>query len=149
MNDTLILFNNSFENEFLSSFSDHPIVIDGVEYPTVQHFYQSQKFMDIDVSNLIKDSRSVREAVHLGHFRLFNIKENWDRIKFDVMYRGMIEKFTQYPELKKSLLATANAKLIYTIPNDYWGRGKNYSGRNMEGLILMMIRHKFNTEMRK
>jgi hypothetical protein len=42
----------------------------------------------------------------MGQNRKIPIKENWNEIKEDVMYRCLTLKFTQHPDLKEKLLAT-------------------------------------------
>ena len=46
-NDATIIFAfRSRQWGWLSNFSPYPFVLDGVSWPTVEHFYQAQKSLD-------------------------------------------------------------------------------------------------------
>jgi len=69
------------------------------------------------------------------------IKSNWDEIRDNIMYKAVLAKFTQHPELKELLLSTNDSILIEHTRNDsYWGDGGDRSGENMLGKILMKVR---------
>ena len=69
------------------------------------------------------------------------LRNDWEKVKDEIMYNICLCKFTQNEELKQKLLNTGNAELIegYTWNDTYWGicrgRGKNHLGK-----ILMQIR---------
>ena len=59
------------------------------------------------------------------------------------MRQAVMAKFTQDDELKKTLLATGDSKLVEHTANDsYWGDGGDGTGKNMLGRILMETREK-------
>ena len=69
------------------------------------------------------------------------LREDWDAVKDDVMYRVCKEKFMQSRKLKAWLLATSNAELEEgnTWGDCYWGVCRGI-GRNKLGRILMRVR---------
>jgi ribA/ribD-fused uncharacterized protein len=57
------------------------------------------------------------------------------------MLKGLRAKFNQSLELKNRLLETGNALLIEDSLYDYyWGVGRNKTGKNRLGALLMQVR---------
>ncbi len=64
-------------------------------------------------------------------------------MKLDIMRRADFAKFSQNPELGAFLLATGDAELVEDSPSDaFWGNGKDGSGLNWAGRVLMEVRAK-------
>jgi ribA/ribD-fused uncharacterized protein len=126
-----------------SNFALYPIKLDGKIWQTSEHYFQAQKFEDKNYKEKIRKSISPMKAAELGRSRKIKIKQNWDRIKDNVMYTVVLAKFTQHQELKEILLNTSNFKIIEHTENDsYWGDGGDGSGLNKLGKILMKVREK-------
>lgn len=129
-----------------SNFSEHGIEHEGAYYPTVEHFFQSQKFLDAGYSERIRKSQTPKEASILGRSRDFEIKKDWDQIKDDIMLLAVRKKFESNENLKKLLLSTEDKILIENSPYDnYWGIGRTGEGFNKLGVILMRIRELIKT----
>lgn len=75
------------------------------------------------------------------------LRPDWEEIKIEVMKRGLYAKFTQNPDLKKSLLGTGDREIIEDSPYDsFWGCGPKGDGQNQLGKLLMRLRsHLRNT----
>lgn len=124
-----------------SNFSLHAIKVDGVKYPTVEHFFQSQKFKGKEQESKIIKAKTPMKAAELGRSRRSKMVNNWDRKKENVMFRGVLAKFEQHPDLRELLLKTGDSKLVEHTENDnYWGDGGNGKGSNKLGGILMKVR---------
>lgn len=124
-----------------SNFSDYPIEINGFLWPTVEHFFQAYKFAGTAHEQEIRLLKTPMEAKIAGCDRNKPLRSDWEKIKNEIMYKAVYEKFSQHPEIKNILLLTGNSTLIENTPYDsYWGSGKNEKGRNMLGQILMMVR---------
>lgn len=70
-------------------------------------------------------------------------RDDWDRVKDDVMLRAVRAKSMQYGDLRWKLLATGDAILVEHSPKDaYWGDGGDGdgSGKNRLGQLLMQVR---------
>jgi hypothetical protein len=82
------------------------------------------------------------------HLRLgVQIRKDWDQVKEQVMYKVLKIKFHQHPDLKYILLGTGNKTIVEDSPFDYfWGCGKNRTGKNRLGCILMRLRTEFKLE---
>jgi hypothetical protein len=163
------------ESGFLSNFYGRAeskrftLMIDGREYPTVEHFFQASKFMaSAEVLPAMRYADLVREATTPNIAKVLAcqkvgggypwrtklnpiitlylaegviIRPDWEIVKNDVMYEGVHQKFLQNRELAEKLLATGIKQLVeHTGRDAYWGDGGDGSGRNMLGEILMKVR---------
>eukprot|EP00842_Homolaphlyctis_polyrhiza_P006552 jgi/Hompol1/6899/HPOL_005118-RA len=137
---------NSGKYASFSNFSPHPIVIGDKLWPTVEHYFQAQKFAGTEYEELVRLSDSPRKAKTLG--RSFPLREDWEQIKLDVMRDALAAKFEQNEDCKELLLESGDAKLIEDAPNDnFWGIGKGY-GLNWLGMLLMELRTKMRNDAR-
>ena len=131
---------DKFENEyaFLSNFYDSPITIGDITYPTVEHYFQAMKTMDIDARRKIAAAATPGQAKRMG--RSVNLRPDWEAVKFDIMRAGLVAKFS-IPELREKLLATGEERLVEGNwwGDRFWGQCKG-KGLNMLGLLLMEIR---------
>lgn len=163
-------------NEYgaFSNFSPHPITMpDGVfgseascpcdvrdpdcvrtAWPSVEHFYQAQKFAGVDSDEardlrariLAADApeqaaglarRAERERPHLR-------RGDWSTSKVGVMRAALLAKFTQHEGPRELLMSTARprpAAIVEASPHDaYWGGGRDGKGSNHLGRLLMELR---------
>jgi hypothetical protein len=109
----------------LSNFYESDFRIGTFIYPTVEHYYQSQKSedsyerMDILMADTPKDAKIMGRDIEVP-------RVDWEDRRLVYMWKGLHAKFTQNMELKKYLLDTDPAELIEDSPWDsYWGRGKD------------------------
>ena len=101
-----------------SNFSRHPIVVKGTEWPTVEHYFQAQKFLTKERIELIRLTSSPAKARKLGTEIGHPIRPDWDEIRNDVMFEALLAKFQQHPEIAKLLLSTGDALLVENNPFD-------------------------------
>lgn len=128
-----------------SNFYPAPIKIDGVVWPTTEHYFQAQKFLgQADGEEYMEQIRlepSAAVAKKLGSTRSIKLRPDWERVKEEVMSKALHAKFTQHPELATVLLSTGTAVLAEHTSNDrYWGDGGDGSGKNRLGHLLMALR---------
>lgn len=63
------------------------------------------------------------------------------------MREALRAKFTQHKDLRETLLATGDARLVEHTKNDnYWGDGGDGSGLNKLGELLMKLRAELRRE---
>ncbi len=130
-----------------SNFSKHAIILDGVEWPTAEHYFQAQKFQDESLRRLIRETVSHMEVKKLGNRRDYPLRENWEQVKDDVMRTAVRAKVMQHEEVRATLSDTGNAVLCeHTVNDSYWADGGDGSGRNMLGRILMEVREELRRE---
>jgi ribA/ribD-fused uncharacterized protein len=138
---TKILF---YEDKYylFSNFSAHAVEYKGKLYPTSEHAYQAAKFDSPEIVEEIRSAKSPSEAKYLSNVIYKDKKRrDWEDIKSNVMYEIVREKIKQHEEVRSVLLATGNDEIIENSPVDYfWGCGKDRTGQNQMGQILMKIR---------
>lgn len=124
-----------------SNFSRHPFELDGLIWPTSEHYFQAQKFESEEYREKIRMSPSPMIAARLGRSRKVAIRSDWEEMKDEFMYRAVLAKFQAHSDLKQLLLSTAQEEIIEKTTKDYyWGCGAKGTGKNMLGKILMHIR---------
>ncbi len=124
-----------------SNFWRSPVLLNGVLWPTTEHFFQAQKFAGSERAEEIRLAKSPMIAARMGRSRTHKLRPDWEKVKDGIMREAVLAKFTQHAELRKLLLDTGDAKLVEHTENDsYWGDGGDGSGRNMLGQILMSVR---------
>jgi hypothetical protein len=145
-----------------SNFYPSPITIHGISYATVEHFYQSQKFLDPDYRELIRSASTPNKAKILAHQQLgggykwrtdmnpiiqaaadrgVRLRPDWDDVRELVMMEGLQAKFAQHPRLAAVLESTGTTYLTEASPRDsYWGEGRDGTGLNRLGVLLMRVR---------
>lgn len=126
------------EYGWMSNFWRQSMVIDGVIYPTNEHYYQSQKAKDEHISEYVRTAPTPYLAMVLGRaLRPHEMVDNWKDKRVEVMLKGLRAKFKQDRELKQKLLDTGNAVLHEDSPIDiFWGK----KGKDMLGKLLMQVR---------
>ncbi|PLS19609.1 Swarming motility protein YbiA [Bacillus sp. M6-12] len=126
---------------FLSNFYHAPTVMNGVTYPTNEHFFQSQKFAGKPQEQYIIALPTPGDTAREGKRRDFPLRSDWEQVKEEIMLQGLIAKFEQHPELLKRLMETKESSLRETSPYDsYWGTGRNLKGKNRLGVLLEKVR---------
>lgn len=127
-----------------SNFSKHSIFLDDKMWATMEHFYQAQKFQSTELQEIVRQAETPTLAKQKAYKLLKkHLSENWIDKKEDVMYRGLVAKFTQHPDLETLLISTQNKMLVERSDiDDYWGDGKDGNGKNRLGCLLMRLRRK-------
>lgn len=123
---------------WLSNFERSPQIVNGLIYPTNEHYYQAQKAIDPKVQEWIRQAPSAWLAMKAGRsLRDNEANPEWEIIKFRIMLKGLIAKFSQNQELKERLLATEDWSIHEASPTDMiWG----IKGRDMLGKLIMKVR---------
>ena len=126
----------------LSNFSRHSVFIDGLIWPTTEHYYQAQKFVMNEQQEIIRCAASPMLAKSLASDLQNKIeKTDWHSARDGVMLKALRAKFSQHPDLAIKLLSTNNRNLIERSNNDrYWGDPGDGSGQNKLGQLLMQVR---------
>lgn len=135
----------------LSNFSPHGFQLDGAYWPTVEHYFQAQKFpSQLAYQEKIRLARTPKDAKALGRSRKVPLRPDWEEVKDEVMRRALRAKFLTHPELAAMLLETEARELIENAPSDYyWGCGQTGGGKNRLGCLLMELRVALQVDVRK
>lgn len=141
MSEKIYFYKTNEEHGYMSNFSRHSLIVNGIEYKTSEHYFQSKKAEGTPYEQTIINATKPSEAAKLGRSRDFKLREDWEQIKDNVMRDAVQTKFLQNPTLWDKLLKTGDAILIEATSDDYyWGVGTNGTGKNMLGIILMELR---------
>ena len=143
------------ENKELSNMFEASMQVDGITFPTVEHYFQWSKakmFGDAEIQSKILKTPSPKSVKAYGRKVKDFKKEEWESKKDEIMKAGLKAKFTQHPELRKKLLDTGTRPLAEANPRDkYWGIGTSsdtskatdpnkWPGANKMGKLLGELR---------
>ncbi len=111
---------------------------------TSEHVYHSEKLEDEILKEQIRNARSAHDALKIAHANKDKYREDWDKIKLNVMKEVLYAKTKQHSYVKKKLLDSGNKELIEDSWRDsFWGWGPNKDGENHLGRLWMEIRDEF------
>jgi len=147
---------------------DFVLNINGVNWPSVEHYFQAAKFASADDAasvayvSLISKAKTPNIAKILAVQKIgggyawrtalnapiaasiaagVKLRPDWDVYRNTVMEQAVTAKFEQNPALRARLLATGDAPLVEASPRDsYWGAGADGKGQNRLGMILEIVR---------
>ncbi|MBO4763219.1 MAG: NADAR family protein [Candidatus Methanomethylophilaceae archaeon] len=74
-------------------------------------------------------------------------RKDWEDVRLSVMEAVQTAKFDQHPDLKRKLIETGDAELVYNneCGDEFWGV-YNGVGENNLGKVLMKVRDGFVSE---
>jgi N-glycosidase YbiA len=130
---------------YMGNFWKARFFVYGRWWNNVEAAFQAQK-TPIEAEVLaIQNAAKAMEARNLG--QVCQLRENWEQIKDIVMYDCVMAKFVQHKDLRDQLVATGDEELIEDSPVDWtWGCGKDGTGKNLLGKILMRVRRELQGE---
>ena len=147
--------NGEIGKSCLSQWWPAAFVIDGVTYPTAEHFMMAEKarlFGDEETRAEILKADKPKNAKQLGR-RVKNFDDaRWQEHRFEFVIEGNLAKFAQSPELQSFLIGTGDTVLVEASPLDrIWGIGlganaehaqdpAQWRGLNLLGFALMEVR---------
>ena len=124
-----------------SNFSPHGFELDGVWWPTSEHYFQAQKFAGTPYVDRVRLAPTPMKAAEMGRDRRLPLRPDWEQVKDDVMRQAVRRKFETHADIREILLSTGDDFIVENAPRDYyWGCGADGSGQNKLGLILMEVR---------
>ena len=140
------------EHWILSNMSSCPLEVDGIQFKSSEHLFQTLKFATPESVLAVYNSKNAKmTAKHYqkldGHRR-----EDWGQILVDVMKFCLQQKYQQCPEFREELERTKGYHIVelQDRKNDKassranaWGvktKGQNYEGANLMGRLLMELR---------
>jgi len=105
MDEPLYFYTKTMPFLGLSNFSPPGVELNGIYWPTVEHFFQAQKFAEPDARERIRQAATPKEARSLGQSRAFELRSDWDEVREEMMLRGLRLKFRN-PAARELLLST-------------------------------------------
>ena len=138
-----------------SQWFDAGFTLDGVRYPTAEHFMMAEKarlFGDQETLARILQARTPQDAKGLGRKVRHFDSAAWEARAFDCVVQGNLAKFSQNPRLGAWLRSSVPSVLVEASPEDaIWGIGlhrddpraqdpRQWEGKNLLGFALMVVR---------
>ncbi len=132
---------------WLSNFYPCPIVMEGIEYASVEHAYQAMKwlpeFLDASKLNAMTPNK-VKDAWKTVPKHQLVPEHTWLEIRTFKMWNCLIQKYTTpvNHKLKTKLLATGTKHLEETNywGDTFWGTDQKHKGSNILGILTMALR---------
>ncbi|MBL1179345.1 NADAR family protein [Pantanalinema sp. GBBB05] len=130
-----------------SNFSAHGFMLDELYWATSEHYFQAQKFINTPSLEKVRQAKTPKDAAKMGRDRSLPLRSDWEQVKDDVMRKAVLQKFKTHADIRAILLATGSDVLVENSAIDYyWGCGKDGSGKNKLGQILMEVRELLRSE---
>ena len=139
----------------LSQWWSAPFTVDGVAYPTAEHWMMAGKarlFHDDQALAAVLAAADPKAAKAAGRSVRGFDEHVWAAARFDLVVAGNLAKFRNSPELGAFIAATRPSVLVEASPRDrIWGIGMTAShpdaqrpsrwrGTNLLGFALMNVR---------
>lgn len=141
-----IFLNRMSPSEILGTSSEHDFVLDELHWPSVEHYYQANKY-EGKLKEKIRICSSPDKARRLGRSIFKRKRPNWQKIRSTVMTRAVYTKCKAHQDVAEALLMTENKPLANNAFGDYyWGVGRDGRGDNHYGKILQNIRERLRAE---
>jgi ribA/ribD-fused uncharacterized protein len=125
------------------------VEFDNKTYASSEHLYQALKSKDLEWHSLIRETVNPHKTKRLARKKLgkvFEIREDFEEIKLDIMRLVVHLKFKQNEDLAKKLLEIEGDIIERNCWNDtFWGKCDGV-GENHLGLILMEMRDELRND---
>lgn len=146
---------NGLTKVCLSQWFPCSFVVDGQYYNCTEQYMMAEKariFGDDDIRQQILAEYNRMNIKKLGRKVSGYDDEVWKSIRFDVVVRGNVAKFSQNEKLMEFLVGTGNKVIVEASPkDDVWGIGleetvpeasnpSKWKGTNLLGFALMEVR---------
>jgi len=150
---------NSVDEACLSQWWPAPFRIGGITYPTAEHWMMAAKarlFGDDNAWVRVVSTTDPAETKRAGRSVRGFDETTWAAMRFGLVVAGNYAKFTQNPQLRAFLAATAGEVLVEASPYDrVWGAGvaashrdardpSAWPGLNLLGFALMRVREQLS-----
>ena len=124
-----------------SNLSKHPFTLDQVWYPTAEHAFQAAKFVGTAHAETIRRQRGGKDAARMGRDLRALVRADWDEVREVELRRILLAKFTAHESLQALLVGTGDEPIEFASPMDsFWGMGRDGSGQNRFGFLLVQLR---------
>lgn len=128
------------EFEFLSNYFPCIVTVDGLTYPSSEHAYQAQKYLDPAVRRSISGLPTPDLAKQYSRANA-GVRGDWQTVKIGSMLLVLRAKFFQNAKLRTRLIATYDSILLEdnNWGDRFWGVVSGEGDNNL-GILLMRVR---------
>ena len=111
------------------------------EFNTSEQLYQWRKAVEnreTEIVRLILANKNPYTQLRLG--KGIKTDSRWEKIKVNVMRDVLWIKLIQCVEYRQTLIESGFKPIIEDTVHEFWGRGKNNTGKNMLGCLHIELR---------
>lgn len=134
-----------------SNFASTPIKVNGVEFYCAESLFQVMKFSDTEAQKVIYGLKGQGLKMKAKHFeKTCGVRSDWGEIFVDVLKFCLMKKYEQSQAFREELERSKGLFIVedqsrFTKSADTYGAklsddGKEYSGPNLMGRLLMELR---------
>ena len=124
-----------------------PLYIWNIQFLRLEHAYHYRKAIVMNqhtTAENIRCAHSSFKAMRIG--RTVKTDERWKNLKASLMYQLLNAKADQCPIFHSTLKSTTGRSAIEDANIEYWARGKDGTGLNMLGHLMMTLRDSLATK---
>lgn len=126
---------------FLSTFYPAKVKIWNMKFACAEGAFQAAKFLHKPEIAVRFTHLNGEEAWKLGQKLSYQQREDWYKVRENIMLEVLRAKFQQHSDLGELLLATGDAYLVEHSNRDaFWADGGDGKGKNRLGHLLMQVR---------
>ena len=131
----MICFHNpEEENGYLSNWYLSEFTVNGVTFSSMEQYMMYEKallFQDQEIVKKVLQTDNVAEIKALGRAVQHFDDKIWIKVREKIVYRGVLEKFRQNPELAEKLEKTGEEIIAECAVKDrIWGIGLSLKDEN-------------------
>ena len=121
-----------------SNFSRHGFELDGRYWPTVEHYFQAQKFAGTEYIGHVARARTPKEAAERGRSRAVPSRPDWEAVKDGVMRAAVRLKFETHADIRAVLVGTGEGQGFRSTGTRLRDRARPGPGRTSCRNVRMM-----------
>ena len=114
-NQTIKFYRETDEHGWFSNYYPSKFILDELEWPTAEHYFQAQKYAGTDdpkrnaMVEMVRTCKTPGEAKKLGQQNnRCTLRTDWEQVKEDVMRKTLRAKFSGNKNLKVTHKKTRN-----------------------------------------
>ena len=135
------------EGALLSPRSITPFSVEGVEWPSVHHYYAASRFGAVRSTAAEQVFQAIRTAPDVARAERLAAEQapalstvgDWDGRRIGIMAEALAAKFAPGTRAAEYLVSTGERPLVLN-GDSFWGAGKADDGRNLLGAMLEQCR---------
>lgn len=145
------------DRSIFSNFFPAPIIIDDVDYTSVEQFFQHVKAVQCGANT---QARKIMSKSNPWYIKTVGSRvetnEAWKKSHVKTLYKGIFAKFEQNLPLRQALLNSRGLNLYEATTDLFYACGidldsprwatKDWQGQNVTGKVLMKVRDEFFAE---
>jgi ribA/ribD-fused uncharacterized protein len=137
----LRFYGEDMPTSWLGNFYASDFFLDEHVWPSVENYFQTQKFTDGETQTMIMKAAKPSYAKAIAWERDSLKRSDWNMVRDTIMFRGVLAKFEQNLFLRNLLSRTGCLDIEELSSKDmHWGVNLQGVGRNEMGEILCRVR---------